>query len=195
MFTLGDAFVIGICLEGFFYGKISVLCALTCTLARSPIIPRSRTLFRNIRHLFTIPIKRAGRQPSFSMLSVFSMFYLLLLLSVIQQPSRLIWILPVKVTNQVRFFFSVVRSHFATLSLQLQTDSQPVLIPYLIVQIIITGLCDFIAQCIIVSINHCTYQSFYSPKFSKIYRCWIVWGQNIRVVIIPSFLAIAFLGQ
>ena len=28
----------------------------------------------------------------------------------------------------------------------------------------------------------------------KIYRCWIVWGCNIRVVIVPSFLAFAFLG-
>ena len=28
----------------------------------------------------------------------------------------------------------------------------------------------------------------------KIYRSWIVWGCNIRVVIIPSFLAFAFLG-
>ena len=43
--------------------------------------------------------------------------------------------------------------------------------------------------------NHCTYHPFYSPKSSKIYRCWIVWGQNIRVVIIPSFLALAYLGR
>ena len=28
----------------------------------------------------------------------------------------------------------------------------------------------------------------------KIYRCWIVWGYNIRVVILPSVLAFAFLG-
>ena len=28
----------------------------------------------------------------------------------------------------------------------------------------------------------------------KIYRCWIVWGYNIRVIIVPSFLAFAFLG-
>ena len=64
-----------------------------------------------------------------------------------------------------------------------------------IVQVIATSCCDFIAQCIMVHINHCTYHPFYSPKFPKIYRCWIVWGQNIRVVIIPSFLAIAYLGQ
>jgi hypothetical protein len=59
----------------------------------------------------------------------------------------------------------------------------------------VIGLCDFFAQCILVRINHCIYHSFYSPKFSKIYRCWIVWGQTIRVVIVPSFLAITFLGQ
>ena len=41
----------------------------------------------------------------------------------------------------------------------------------------------------------CIYHLFYSPKFSKIYRCWIVWGKNIRIVIIPSFLAITLLGQ
>ena len=29
----------------------------------------------------------------------------------------------------------------------------------------------------------------------KIYRCWIIWGYSIRVVIIPSFLAFAFLGS
>ena len=28
----------------------------------------------------------------------------------------------------------------------------------------------------------------------KIYRCWIVWGCKIRVVIVPSFLAFACLG-
>ena len=29
----------------------------------------------------------------------------------------------------------------------------------------------------------------------KIYRCWITWGYSIRVVIVPSFLAFAFLGS
>ena len=49
--------VMMIWLEGFLYGKI---CALTCTLAKkSPIIPRSRTLFRNIHHVFTtMPIDK-----------------------------------------------------------------------------------------------------------------------------------------
>jgi len=37
------------------------------------------------------------------------------------------------------------------------------------------GCCDFIAQCILI------------------HRCWIVYGQNIRVIIIPSILAFAYL--
>ena len=86
--------------------------------------------------------------------------------------------------------------HISTLSPQLQIDSLPMLFHLSIVQVIAFGCCDFIAQCVIVRINYCTYHPFYSPtKSSKIHRCWIVWGQNIRVVIIPSFLAIVYLGQ
>src|SRR5882757_2788074 len=60
-----------------------------------------------------------------------------------------------------------------------------------IAQIIVFGFCDFIAQSILVrTIIHL----IYSSHFSKIHRCWIVWGRNIRVVIIPSILAFAFLG-
>ena len=33
MFTVADSGLIMLCLEGFFYGNISVLCALSCTLA------------------------------------------------------------------------------------------------------------------------------------------------------------------
>ena len=35
--------------------------------------------------------------------------------------------------------------------------------------------------------------SFHSSNF-QIHRCWIVYGQNIRVIIVPSILAFAFLG-
>ena len=70
-------------------------------------------------------------------------------------------------------------------------------LPIYIVRTITSGCCDFISQCVIVRTNHLYISSIfnYSPKPSKIYRCWIVWGQNIRVVIIPSFMAIACLGQ
>ena len=57
---------------------------------------------------------------------------------------------------------------------------------------VLSSCCEFLAQCILVHINHCTwaYHLFYSLKFPKIYHCWIIWGQNIHVVIIPSFLAV-----
>jgi len=61
-------------------------------------------------------------------------------------------------------------------TLQLQIDSQPMLFRLSVVQATVSGCCDFIAQCIII------------------YRCWIVWGRNIGVVIIPSFLLIVYLA-
>ena len=94
------------------------------------------------------------------------------------------------------FFVSVVQMRFETLSPQLRINSQPMLFRNLIFQATTNGCCDFLAQCILVRINHCTtYHPIYSPKSSKIYRCWIVWGKNIRVVIFPSFLAVVYLGQ
>ena len=88
-------------------------------------------------------------------------------------------------------FLLVVQSYYIGSTIGLQTALQS--ISY--VQSIASGCCDFIAQCIIVCINRCSYHPFYSPKSAKIYRCWIVWGHNIHVVIIPSFLAITYLGQ
>ena len=93
-------------------------------------------------------------------------------------------------------FLSVIQTRLFTLPVQVQSDSQSMLLRRInIVQVIVNGCCDFIAQCTLVRINNCTYHPFYSLKSSKIYRCWIVWGKNIRVVIVPSFLAIAYIGQ
>ena len=58
MITWEEAIFIAVCLEGFFYGKISVLCALTCTLAKKPNYSWSRALFRNIRYVFTMLIEQ-----------------------------------------------------------------------------------------------------------------------------------------
>ena len=53
---MNEANFLAVWLEGFIYGKIW---ALNCTLAKkNPIIPWSRTLFRIIRHIFTMPIKK-----------------------------------------------------------------------------------------------------------------------------------------
>jgi len=42
---------------------------------------------------------------------------------------------------------------------------------------VLFGCCDFIAQCILI------------------HRCWIVYGQNIRVIIVPSILALAYFAM
>ena len=82
-----------------------------------------------------------------------------------------------------------------TLPVQLEIDSQSMLFRTLIVQTTANGCCDFIAQCTLVCINYFTYDLFYLPNYSKIYRCWIVWGKNFHVVIVPSFLAITYIGK
>ena len=82
--------------------------------------------------------------------------------------------------------------HFST-----NTNSRLTIFRLTIIQATASGCCDFLAQCILVRINlnHFTkYHPFYSFKFLKIYRCWIVWGKNIPVVILPSLLAITYLG-
>ena len=98
------------------------------------------------------------------------------------------------ICKNINFLLSVVQWH-STLSFQLQIDLLPILSHFSIFQVIVIGCCNFIAQCILVRMKHCAYHPFYSPKSSKIYRCWIVWGQNICVVIIPSSLAIVCMGQ
>ena len=61
------------------------------------------------------------------------------------------------------------------------------------VQVIANSCCDFIAQCILVGIN--LYHPFIYLNLQKIYRCWIVWGKDIRAVIIPIMLSITYVGQ
>jgi hypothetical protein len=126
---------------------------------------RSRTLFWNIRHVHrTSP----GWQSSFSMLSVFSTF----------SCYRCLWFtgLILEVSNNsicknIRvIYLSIVQSHIRNTiaSASNWLTAANVISPFSIVQTTASGLCDFIAQYVLVRVNHCT---------------------------IPSFLAIAYLGQ
>jgi hypothetical protein len=58
---------------------------------------------------------------------------------------------------------------------------------------VLASCADFVSQSILVRTRR-AYYFFYSSKISKIYRCWIVWSRKIGVIIIPSILALAFLG-
>jgi len=71
---------------------------------------------------------------------------------------------------------ATVVSDSLAMILEIRHDSQSMIFRTYMVQVIANGSCDFIAQCILI------------------FRCWIVWGKDIRVVIIPSFLAIAYIA-
>jgi hypothetical protein len=94
-----------------------------------------------------------------------------------------------------------VQFRTSKLSPQLQLNAKPMLFRLGIAQIAASSGSDFIAQSIMVRMHKPSrFYNFSSSiliylKFSKIYRCWITWGQDIRVVIIPSFFAVVYLGQ
>jgi hypothetical protein len=54
----------------------------------------------------------------------------------------------------------IMQMRIGALSPQLQNGSQSMLFRIGVVQVIANGSCDFIAQCILVRINHCTYHPF-----------------------------------
>ena len=191
MFTDVDA-IIAICLEGFFYGKISV-CALACILAEKVQLFLSGVgLYSRI---FVMYLQCASKNSRMAII-IFYVLCLLYVLSTATFVSDLIAIILEvsynSICQNIFLFFIVVKERSRTPSAHIQIDYAPAIFT---IQTIVNNCCDFLTQCILVRINHCTYHPFYSPKSSKIYRCWIVWSQNIRVVAIPSFLAIAYLGQ
>ena len=49
---------------------------------------------------------------------------------------------------------TIAQARLITASLQIQTDSQPMLYRFSIVRGVVSGCCDFLAQCILVRINH-----------------------------------------
>ena len=185
-----ELFFISLYLEGFFFGKISVLCALTLTLAKEVQLFLGLGIYSGIFALYLqCPLKES--RPA---IIVFYVLCLLYVLSMAEVASDLLEII-LAVSNNSICKIIITQMCIGALSPQIQNDSLSMLFRINIVQTVANGLCDFIAQCILVCINHCTYHPFYSPKSSKIFRCWIVWGKDIRVVIIPSFLAIAYIGQ
>ena len=82
--------------------------------------------------------------------------------------------------------------HCSTSLLQLILQNVEILYHLEIIEITLFGFCDVIAQSILV--RQLAMAIIIHLIVQKIYRCWIVWGYNIRVVIIPAFLAFAFLG-
>ena len=178
--------------EWFLYGKISVLCALTCTLAKEVQLFPGLGIYSGI---FAIYLHCARKESRETTTIVYALCLLFVLSTGVVIGDLLQYIFEVS-NNSISkniIFLSVMQ----TLPDHLQFDSLWQSMSYLVsfFQCTVNGCCDFIAQCTLVHIIHCTYHLFYSSKYSKIYRCWIVWGKNTQVVIIPSFLAITYIGQ
>jgi hypothetical protein len=190
MITQGDWIFIDLCLEGFFFGKLSVLCALTCTLANEVQFFLGIGIYSGIFALYLqCPLKESR--------TAIIVFYVLCLLYVLSMATVVMDLLAtiIEVSNNSIRNIIIILMRIGALSPQDLNDSQSMIYRIGIVQVVANGSCDFIAQCILVRIIHCTCHPFYSPKSSKIFRCWIIWGKDIRVAIFPSFLAITYIGQ
>ena len=180
-------------LEGFFFGKISVpICALTFTVAKEVQLSLGLGIYSGIFAMYLQNHLKERRTATI----VFYVLCLLYVLSLASFISELLGSIPFKiVSNNSIFKVLYMQMRIGALSPQLHIGSDSTIIRIDTIQTVANGSCDFIAQCILVRINYCTYHQFYSIKSSKIFCCWIVWGKDIRVVIIPSFLAITYIGQ
>jgi hypothetical protein len=159
--------IIYFCLEGFLFGKIFIPCALACTLAKEVQLE----LFLGLgiySGIFAIYLQCPSKQ-SRTAIIVFYVLCLLYVLSMASIASDTIGgILQVQnvVSNNSICKIIIFQICIGALSPQNQNDP-PSIFRTSIVQVITNGSCDFIAQCILVCVNHRTSHPFYSPKSSK----------------------------
>ena len=161
-----DGIFFGIWLEGFLYGEISVLCV--------PLSNEVWLLFPGLLGLysgiFAIYLKcqlEKSRKPTI----VFHALCLLYILSTFTAVCDLLVItIQIKVSNilSVKLLFSKLVMQYDisgtnnTIPSYIvsgpQFEVQRMLLRLAILQTVASGCCDFIAQCIMVHINHCTYR-------------------------------------
>ena len=168
MITQEELDILFKCLEWFLYGKISVLYALTCTLAKEVQLFSGLGIYSG---LFAIYIQCALKE--FRKITI--IFYALCLLYILSTATivsdLLVFIIEVSNNSICKniIFLSVMQWRLSTLPIQLRIDLQSIIFWVSIVHTTLYGCCDFIAQCTLVrtGINHCTYLTFYSPKSSR----------------------------
>ena len=154
-----EALFIGICVEGFLYGKI---CALTCTLAKEVQLFPGPGLYSGI---FAIYLQCVSKRSGTAIILFYSVCLLYFLSTATFVSDLVALILQVSnnsiCKNTIQVFLSVVQTRVATLSPPLQTDSEAMLFRITIIQTIANGSCDFLAQFILVRINDRTYHPTY----------------------------------
>ena len=149
--VVDESYFLAICIEGFLYGKP---CGLTCTLAKKSSYSGVYSGIFAMYLKCQCPSKRSG-----TALILFYAVCLLYVLCIAAFVSDLVAVILQVSNNSIRkntIFLSVVQTRFSSLSPQLQIDSLPMLIRISIIQSTVGGCCDFLAQCILVRISHCT---------------------------------------
>ena len=159
MSIVDQATFVPIYIEGFLYGKP---CALTCTLAKEVQLFLGLGLYSGIFAMYL----QCQSKKSGTAIILFYAVCLLYILSTVIFVSDLVF-LTIQVSNNPicknTILISVVQMRVETLSLQLQFNSLPMIFRISIIQTTTNGCCDFLAQCILVRMNHssCTCHPFY----------------------------------
>jgi hypothetical protein len=159
--------VLNICFEWFFYGTTSVpsLCALTCTLASAKEVQ----LFPGLGLYSGIFAMYLQCHPNESRTATI-IFYALCLLYVLSTVNVVVdlfnYIFILVSNNSICkniIFLSVMQAYSNSLSL-IDLESLARIFRNAIIQTTASSCCDFLAQCILVRINHssCTYHPFQS---------------------------------
>jgi uncharacterized membrane protein len=97
MFTKKDAFLIGLCIEWYLYGKISVLCALTRTLAKEVQLFPNLGLYSGIFAMYLQHPQNKSRTASI----IFCALCVLYVLSTINAVLDLVTIIIEQVSNNL----------------------------------------------------------------------------------------------
>ena len=156
-FTVGEAQFISLCLEWFLYGKISVLCALNCTvtLAKEVQLFPGLGLYSGIFAIYLQCPKKESRSAMF-IFYVLCLLYFLSTATVVGDLLGAILAIHVAVSNNSihslknMFFLSVMQD---ALSLQFGIDMLKMYFRLSFVKAAVIGCCDLIAQFILVRIN------------------------------------------
>ena len=185
-----DFVYLGLCLEAFFFGMISVNCQVQ--VAKAVQYCPIPGLYSGI---FAIYLQHHESQKSTANKAKNILFYALWVLYALCAATGIIDILMyIQWPNTVS-----MDDHGCLTFFQLVVQDIEERYQLSIIQNTVFACGDFIAQFILVrtttgNIYHLFYSCFIHLILQKIYRCWIMWGYSIRVVILPSFLAFAFLG-
>jgi hypothetical protein len=147
-----DATVIALCLEGFLYGKISVLCALIC--AKEVHLFPNLGLYSGIFAMFLQCSQNKSRMASIIFYALCVLYVLSTVNVVLDLMNNIIQANNNSESIRKNIIF-LISCAFELIDVE---SIQVVVYRISIIQVTTSGCCDFLAQCILVRINLYIYQ-------------------------------------